>query len=136
MKKIVALGATLLLIGAFAVAGCGKPVGGGTTSSGSPTISMDANNFTAHSLSVKVNQDVKMDNTVGGGGYHILCFGTGNGGEGDGACEKSGNGPSDFYGSGTVFNTGETKTITFTTAGTYHLICTVHPGMYIDITVQ
>lgn len=137
MKKLVALGITLLLVGAFAIAGCGKTPGGTSTStSGPPTISMDANDFTAHSITVKVNQDVKMDNTVGGGGFHILCFGTGNGGTGDGACDKSGSGPSDYYGSGVQYPNGTTKTITFTTAGKYHLICTVHPGMYIDITVQ
>ena len=135
MKKFLALGLTLLLLGAFVVAGCGKTPGG-TTSSSQPTIGMAASNFTAHSLSVKVNQDVKLDNTVGGGGYHVLCFGSGDGGEGAGSCSQSGNGPSGFYGSGMTFNNGETKTITFATAGTYHLICTVHPGMFIDITVQ
>lgn len=138
MKKFLALGVTLLLLGAFAVAACGKTPGGGggTTTSGPPAISMDANNFTAHKLTVKVNQDVKLDDTVSGGGYHVLCFGSGNGGEGPNSCDKSGNGPDGFYGDGTVFNGGETKTITFSTAGTYHLICTVHPGMFIDITVQ
>src|SRR5579864_8348096 len=80
MKKTLALGATLLLLGALALAACGKTPGGTSTStSGSPTISMDANNFTAHSLTVKVNQDVKLDDTVSGGGYHVLCFGSGNG---------------------------------------------------------
>ncbi|HEX6796788.1 MAG TPA: plastocyanin/azurin family copper-binding protein [Ktedonobacterales bacterium] len=137
MKKTLVLGVTLLLLGAFAVAACGKTPGGSSTStSGSPTISMDANNFTAHSLTVKVNQDVKLDDTVSGGGYHVLCFGSGNGGEGASACDKSGSGPDGFYGEGMVFNGGETKTITFSTAGKYHLICTVHPGMYIDVTVQ
>ncbi len=137
MKKLVALGVTLLLVGAFAVAGCGKtPGGGGSTSGGPPTIGMNGSNFTAHALTVKANTPVKLDDTVSGGGYHILCFGTGNGGQGAGACDKSGNGPSDFYGSGATFNTGDTKSITFTSAGSYHLICTVHPGMFIDITVQ
>lgn len=133
MKKLVALGATLLLLGAFVVAGCGKTPGGG--SGGAPTITMTGNDFTAHALTVKVNEQVTLDDPATGG-YHVLCFGSGNGGQGTGSCDKSGNGPSDYYGSGVTFNTGTTKTITFTTAGSYHLICTVHPGMYIDITVQ
>lgn len=137
MKKILALTCTLLLVGAFAVAGCGKTPGGTSSTSGSPTISMDANDFTAHSINVKANQDVKLDDTVNGGGYHVLCIGTGNGGQGTGSCDKSGNGPSQLYGSdGMTITNGSTKTITFSTPGTYHLICTVHPGMYIDITVQ
>lgn len=137
MKKLVALGVTLLLVGAFAIAGCGKTPGGvsGPGGPAQPLITMTSNDFTAHSLTVKANAPVKLDDPSTGG-YHVLCFGTGNGGTGAGACDKSGNGPSDYYGSGVVFNTGEAKTITFTSAGTYHLICTVHPGMYIDITVQ
>lgn len=138
MKKLVALGVTALFVGAFVIAGCGKTPGGGSGPTGpnQPLIAMNASNFTAHTLTVKANTPVKLDDTVSGGGYHVLCFGTGNGGQGAGSCDKSGNGPSDFYGSGQVFNSGDTKSITFTSAGSYHLICTVHPGMYIDITVQ
>lgn len=138
MKKLAALGITLLLIGAFAVAGCGKTPGGAGGNGGpaQPLIAMTGSNFTAHALTVKVNTPVKVDDPAGSGGYHVLCFGSGQGGTGPGACDKSGNGPSDFYGSGMTFNTGDTKTITFTAAGSYHLICTVHPGMFIDITVQ
>jgi plastocyanin len=138
MKKLLAFAATLLLLGVFVVAGCGKTPGGpgGNGGPSQPVIGMTGNNFTAHTLTVKVNETVTLDNTVSGGGYHILCFGSGQGGSGPSACDQSGNGPSGFYGSGMTFNTGETKTITFTSAGTYHLICTVHPGMYIDVTVQ
>jgi plastocyanin len=134
-KKIAVLGATLLLAGVIVLVGCGKtPTGPGGPSQ--PVIGMNASDFTLHAITVKVNQAVTMDNTINGGGYHVLCFGSGQGGQGDSACDKSGNGPSGYYGSGTVYQNGDTKSITFTTAGTYHLICTVHPGMYIDITVQ
>jgi plastocyanin len=139
MKKFAALAITLFLISAFAVAGCGKTQGGGGTTTGggtSQTISMDANNFTTHSITVKANQPVHFDNTVNGGGYHIVCIGTGNGGTNTCSAAGSGQGPSELYGEGVTFNGGDKKDITFTTPGTYHVICTVHSGMVIDVTVQ
>lgn len=135
MKKFAALAITVFIISAFAIVGCGKTQGGGgTTGTTSQTISMDSSNFTTHSITVKANQPVHFDNTVSGGGYHIVCIGTGNGGTN--TCEASGSGPSELYGQGVTFNGGDTKDITFTTPGTYHIICTVHNGMVIDVTVQ
>ena len=70
----------------------------------------------------------------------MLCAGMGNGGSGDGACDQAGNAPpntpTELVGSGLTFNIGDKKDITFPAAGTYHVICTIHQGMYIDITVQ
>ncbi|MFI5272511.1 MAG: plastocyanin/azurin family copper-binding protein [Ktedonobacterales bacterium] len=135
MKKFAALGVTLLLILGFAIAGCGKSAGTGSTSGGTHTsIGMTGNNFDTHTFSAKTGQAVLFTNTIGGGGYHIVCIGTGNGGTN--TCDASGNGPTNLYGSGITFNSGETQNITFATAGTYHVICTVHPGMYVDITVS
>lgn len=160
MKKLFALGVTLLLILGFALAGCGAgnsangpgpsygpgtplttPTGTATSgpgTSGAPqsTIGMEASNFTQHSITVKANTPVTLDDTVNGGGFHILCVGSGQGGTGPAACDKSGNGPSQLYGNGLTVQNGTKPTITFPTAGTYHVICTVHPGMFIDVTVQ
>jgi len=138
MKKFAVLAATLLAIGAFAVAGCGKAAGGGggSTTSGSQTISMNSDNFTAHAITVKANMPVHFDDTTSGGGYHIVCIGTGDGGTNTCAAAGSGSGPSELYGAGITFNGGDSKDITFTTPGTYHVICTVHSGMFIDVTVQ
>lgn len=163
MKKVLALSVTLLLIVGFALAGCGSentatgpgpsygpgtptgsaptatsaPSGGGGGGGGAQTsIGMDPTNFATHSITVKANTPITLDNTVNGGGFHILCVGTGNGGTGPSACEKSGNGPSELYGNGLTVQNGSTPKITFPNAGKYHVICTVHPGMYIDVTVQ
>ena len=159
MKKLLALGVTLLLVLGFVVAGCGAensatgpgpsygpgtPTGAVPTATSAPaassgpqtSIGMDANDFTAHSITVKANTPITLDNTVGGGGYHILCVGNGNGGQGPSACDKSGNGPSELYGNGLTVSNGSTPKVTFPNAGKYHVICTVHPNMYIDVTVQ
>ncbi len=128
----------LLMLG-VALAGCGKASPGSSNSGGSgrgvsDTVNMDPTNFTQHTISVAVNQPVHFSDNTDGGGLHILCVGTGNGGTN--TCSKSGNAPAGLLGQGTMFNPGETKDFTFTTPGTYHVICTIHPDMYIDITVQ
>lgn len=136
--------AGILLSLAIALVGCGKAApstggsgsggsssGGGTTSD---TIYMNSTNFTVHSITVSANQPVKFSDTVGGGGLHIICVGTGTGGTN--TCLKSGNVPASLLGKGTTFNPGDTKDFTFTTPGTYRVICIVHPGMYIDIVAK
>lgn len=126
---------SLLLLLGIAMAGCGKATSGnGGNGGASSTVSMNSTNFTQHSLTVAVNQPVHFSDTTDGGGLHIICVGTGNGGTN--SCLKSGNAPAGLLGSGTTFNPGDTKDFTFTIAGIYHVICTIHPGMYIDITVH
>lgn len=160
MKKLVALSVTLLLVLGFVVAGCGSgnsasgpgpsygpgtPTGSAATATSAPSgggsgpqtsIGMDPTNFAQHTITVKANTPITLDDTVNGGGYHILCVGSGNGGTGPGSCDKSGNGPSKLYGNGLTVQNGSTPTITFPSTGTFHIICTVHPGMFIDVTVQ
>ena len=128
----------ILLLGIAAV-GCGKAStgganGGGSGGSVSDTIYMDPTNFTQHSITVAANQPAHFSDTKQGGGLHILCVGTGTGGTN--TCSNSGDAPAGLLGQGTTINPGEVKDFTFTKPGAYHVICTIHPGMYIDITVQ
>lgn len=135
MKKVALAIIPLMLVLALAVIGCGKTPGTGQTSGPPPnTVTMTTDNFTAHALSVKANAPVTFDDPSNGGNIHVLCVGKGNGGTN--SCDASGSGPSTLYGAGMTFNAGDSQKITFATAGTYHVICTLHPGMFIDITVQ
>jgi len=136
MKKAALAVVPLLLVLALALIGCGKTPSSPGQASGPPsnTVSMTSNDFTAKTLTVKANTPVKFDDPSSTGGVHVVCVGTGNGGTN--TCDKSGSGPSELYGQGITFNAGDTKTLTFATAGMYHVICTLHPGMFIDITVQ
>ncbi|MBF6589991.1 MAG: hypothetical protein IVW57_05595 [Ktedonobacterales bacterium] len=142
MKKLTVFIFPLVAVGALLLAGCGKSAGGsGGTSSGpsfpqGTTIGMTASNFTQNSIGVKLNSPVSFDDTVNGGGYHIVCIGTGNGGGGAGTCAKSGDGPTQLYGAGVTFQGNNKMDITFPKAGTFHVICTVHPNMYIDVKAQ
>lgn len=136
MKKFAFGLVPLLLVLALAVIGCGKTPGVGTNKSGPPpdTVTMTSDNFASHALTVKANSPVTFDDPSNGGNIHVLCVGTGNGGTN--SCDKSGSGPSSLYGQGMTFNAGDTQKLTFAKAGSYHVICTLHPGMFIDITVQ
>lgn len=136
MKKVALAIVPLLLVAAIAVIGCGKTPGNPGQTSGPPpnTVSMTTDNFSAHTMTVKANTPVTFDDPSNGGNIHVLCVGTGNGGTN--SCDASGTGPSQLYGQGMTFNAGDSQKFTFTTAGAYHVICTLHPGMYIDITVQ
>ncbi len=138
MKRLALLIAPFALISLLVLAGCGK---GSTstpqTSTPANTIGMDANNFTAHAITVKANDPVTLDDTVSGGALHILCVGTGNGGSNTcDTTDKVGGAPKEFIGQGMQVQAGDKKTVTFTKAGTYHVICTLHGGMFIDVTVQ
>ena len=128
----------ILAVG-IAMLGCGQGSSGGANGAGSGggvsnTVYMDPTNFTQHAVTVAANQPIYFSDTKQGGGLHILCVGTGTGGTN--TCSNSGNAPTGLLGKGTTFNPGEVKDFTFTKPGAYHVICTVHPGMYIDITVQ
>lgn len=141
MKRLALLIAPFALISLLVLAGCGKSAGTSTSQNGGGvppnTIQMNSNDFTAHAVTVQANQPVTLDDTVSGGALHILCVGTGNGGSNTcDTTDKVGGAPKDFIGQGMQVQAGSKNTVTFTKAGTYHVICTLHGGMFIDVTVQ
>jgi plastocyanin len=130
MKKSLAISGMVVLALAFTLAGCGKPTESTTTNSPN-TVTMGAVNFTTTSLTVKVGDSVKFDDPTAGGAFHVLCFGKNE------KCTANPDGPAELNVSGGVtFNAGDSKSYTFTKAGTYTVTCTVHPNMDVTITVQ
>lgn len=131
MKKIALAIIPLVLVFALALIGCGKQVGGGGTTTTTPgAVGMDATNFVVHTVTIKAGQSVHFDDTVNGGGTHIICLGK------DQQCDSSAQGPSDVTGQGFTINPGQTKDVTFPTAGTYQITCTLHQNMNLTVTVQ
>jgi plastocyanin len=152
MKKLACATLPLALLVAFALAGCGSPASSTatpSTSSGfaptvtpasSPssapsgnTISMTSYYFTQRSITVQSSQPVVFDDLAG---THPVCVGTGMGGVN--TCETASQAPTapaELVSPGIVLSPGQKVSITFK-PGTYHLICTIHPGMYIDVTAQ
>jgi plastocyanin len=134
MKKIALALIPLALILALALIGCGKTPGGGGQTSTPPTapgtVGMDATNFTVHTATISAGGVIHFDDTVGGGGTHIICLGK------DQQCDSSAKGPQDVMSPGFTINPGQTKDVTFPTAGTYEITCTLHANMNLTVTVQ
>lgn len=152
------LGLAVVLFFALALAACGgesSTTGGGApaptdttapiattaptattapSSSGSgsaaATISMGGLSFSGNTdVTIKAGQAVKFDDSTGGGS-HNLVTGT------RGTFTAEAGAPSEFSANGGLpFNPGDVKTITFPTAGTYHITCTFHPSMSANVTV-
>ncbi len=125
MKKLsLALIPLLLLVAMFAI-GCGKPAA--TSTGGGNSVAMDATNFVTHTITIKAGTALTFDDSSGG--YHVICLGK------DQVCDQTATGPTELMGQGFVINPPEKKDVTFATAGTYDVTCTVHPNMNLTVTV-
>ncbi|HLY29675.1 MAG TPA: plastocyanin/azurin family copper-binding protein [Ktedonobacterales bacterium] len=135
LKRTALLLAPLALIVAFSVSACGKVPSSGSTNTGAncpstQTIGLAQTDFAIHCVTVKANQAVTFNDPTSGGGVHIICIGH------NGSCQAGATGPKDLLGSGFMIQPGHTHQVTFTTAGTYKLACTIHPNMNMTVTVQ
>jgi plastocyanin len=114
-----------IALGLAACGGGGSSGGGGT---GAATITMGGTSFSGTTdVTIKAGQAVTFDDS-NGGSHHLV---TGS----NGTFSQEAGAPSEFGANGTDFTPGNSKTITFTTAGTYHITCTFHPSMEANITV-
>jgi plastocyanin len=133
MKTAVLCIPVVLLVVGISLLGCGKQPGVHTTTGPSipdTTVQMDQTNFVQHTRSIKVGQSLLFDDSVSGGGLHIICLGK------DQTCDQSAKGPTELMGNGFTINPGATKSVTFSTAGTYNITCSVHPNMNLVVTVS
>jgi plastocyanin len=116
----------LVLALALSVAGCG-----GSSSSGSGNeLDMGSSSFVQSSIALSKGQALHLVDPQDTGGTHNLCIGQ------NGNCDASSNGPSELAKPGMMFSPGTSKDVTFSTAGTYHITCTIHPSMNVTVTVQ
>jgi plastocyanin len=122
----------LLLVVGISLLGCGKVPGVHTKTPGVPntTVQMAQTSFVQSTRSIKAGDSLLFDDTVDGGGLHIICLGK------DMTCATSATGPSALMGQGFTINPGGTKSVTFPTAGTYDITCSVHPNMNLVVTVS
>jgi plastocyanin len=85
--------------------------------------------FEQTSVSVKAGTAVHFvdPNT---GGTHIICVGQGT------KCVQQAGAPAVLNDpTGLQFNQGDSRDIVFPTAGTYVVVCIIHPGMQVTVTV-
>jgi len=126
----------LLALAALAIAGCTVYGSNRGTGTGGPnTITMGGGSFVGNtSISIAAGQAVTFDDPSSSGGTHHLVTGT------TGHFSAEAGAPSEFATSaGINFTPGDSKSIPFPTAGTYHITyhitCTIHPSMQATITV-
>jgi plastocyanin len=141
MKKLLFALVPLALTLTLALGACGKPAAGGgpggssSTASGggcttSQTIMLTVDNFASNCYTVTANQAVTFDDPSSTGGVHIICTGQ------DAKCDAQAGAPSDLSAPGFQIQPGQTHQVTFATAGTYKIACTVHPAMNMTLTVK
>jgi plastocyanin len=128
----------LLLAIPLIAAACGTAATAGGTAPGGPgtgaaTVTMNATNFVPnnHAVTIKSGQAVTFVDPMTTGGFHILVVGT------NGTYKATAGAPAALnVATGLQINAGDTKAITFPTAGTYQITCTIHPYMQVTITVS
>ncbi len=142
MKRFAAACVAVSMLAILILAGCGKPAAGGAPggtggagggNSQAPQVEMDATNFVRNNATytIKTGEAINFVDPASTGGIHILCFGK------NGVCDKSQTtGPKELQGNGFQIDAGQTKLVTFDTAGTYDITCSIHPIMQITVTVQ
>jgi plastocyanin len=133
MRKFVVIAGFFALLAGALVACTGGPdyggSSGGGSSGGGSTLSLGGSSFTGStSITVTAGQAVTFDDSSGG--THDLVTGTG------GTFSAATGAPNEFSTKdGLSLSAGDKKTVTFPTAGTYHITCTIHPSMQATITV-
>jgi plastocyanin len=138
--RFVALMLAMLAIGSILIVACARPgsptasssnkSGGGEGGGNSTTVHMGTTNFLVSSISIPKGSKLTLVDDVQV--PHIIQ---------NGSWDASGTAkPAKEAGAPTVndtFSGGDTKDIgPFTTAGTYHLYCTIHTGMNLTVTVK
>lgn len=104
------------------LAGCGG-------ARASNEVDMGVATFQQSSVTIKAGQAVHfVDPTTGG--VHIICVG-----QGTQCTPQAGAPPALSTSQGMTFNQGDTHDIVFPTAGTYTVVCIIHPGMQVVVTV-
>jgi plastocyanin len=120
MRSFVVLGMFSLLV---ALSGCDN-----STVAQSATITMGVGQFTGNTnVTLKIGGTLTLDDSSGGS--HNLVTGT------NGQFSAEQGAPAGFVEAGIPFSAGDKKNIVFSTAGVYHITCTLHPSMQATITV-
>ncbi len=126
-KRLSVAGGFLAALSLLALAGCGA---GGGGSSASNEVDMGVAAFQQSTVTVHAGQAVHFVDPASGG-THVICVGQ------NLQCIAQTGGPAALStADGLVFNTGDVRDIVFPTAGTYNVICTIHPGMQVSVVVQ
>lgn len=121
-----------LFLGALLIGALAQPVAAtGTTTytNGVPTVHMSAENFNQSTVTISTGSKLLLVNDAAV--EHILANGSWENGKATPAREPGAPAINDV-----AVNEGSVTIGPFTTAGTYHIYCKVHPGMELTVIVQ
>jgi plastocyanin len=105
-------------------------VNGIDCSAHSQTITMGEADFGGYCYTVSANQPVTLVDPASAGATHFICTGV------QGVCEAEASAPADLAAPGFKIVGGQQHEVTFTTMGVYHVTCTVHPMMNVQVVVK
>jgi plastocyanin len=129
-KTALGIPVLLVMVG-LALFGCGKVQGvHAGPSVPATTVQMATASFVQTTRTIKAGQALLFSDTVDGGGLHFICLGH------NMQCDTSAKGPAALMGAGFQIAAGSTKSVTFPTASTYQITCSVHPNTNLTVIVQ
>ena len=124
----LSIGIALVWLCSLALGACG------TSSSQRPSneVDMGVAEFQESSITVQAGQSVQFVDPANGGGVHVICIGK------DSMCVPQAGAPAQLnVSTGIQVSPGDPPiNVTFSTKGTYVVVCTIHPGMAVTIHVN
>jgi plastocyanin len=132
------LGVLVVAMLTLSLAGCSSSLSVTQLSTGkgiappSNVVELGISNFIQHKVTIKAGQSVKFIDPPSSGGVHFICVGE------NLKCQPTPDTPAPLAKpSGLYFTNGQAPVnIQFKQAGTYKVICTIHPGMEVVIVVK
>jgi plastocyanin len=133
----MALGLALILALALGLTGCqltqnSEQLSVGARSAASNEVDMGISSFIQSRVTIRAGQSVLFVDPTSSGGIHFICVGT------NLTCQPTPGAPTLLAGpTGIDFSNGDAPiSVTFKTPGTYKVICTIHPGMEVQVVVK
>lgn len=105
-------------------------VNGIDCSTHSQTFTMGVADFGGYCYTVAANQPVTFVDPASASATHFICTGV------QGVCQAAAHAPADLAAPGFKITGNQQHQVTFTTPGVYHLTCTVHPMMNVQVVVK
>lgn len=95
-------------------------------------VDMGAAKFQESSITIQAGQSVQFVDPANGGGVHVICIGK------DSMCVPQAGAPAQLnVSSGIQVSPGDPElNVTFSTKGTYVVVCRIHPGMAVTVNVK
>lgn len=123
-KRAGNIGAMLVALAALlALPGCGGPAAN--------EVDTRLVSFARSSVTINHGEAVRFVSSAQSGGVHILCIGQGLN------CVPQPGAPAELNTiTGIDLEPGNERDIVFPNAGTYHVVCTIHPNMELDVIVK